>query len=243
MLDEERGTSSRGTDQRGTDRPDGRREPQAPCGLMPYHRDDRIWWAFHCGIKRSLKESENSALERMVEKLGRWSLVEVGQFAQAYHLGVGLGCGEALARYYKDMVSLVRSVLGAALDGADAAYDIEVYKRMQAVYGAPPGSEAQKEALANLGDYFTAEYPSFAAAIRGVALLSAALEALIKWIKTDPAATWRIAVAISSSMGQVIGAEAGDLLAVADSADKLGMATGKLLGNATTELALLVLGY
>jgi hypothetical protein len=210
---------------------------------MPFDRDDRIWWAFHCGIERSLKESENIALARLLEKLGRWSSVDVGQFAQAYQLGVGLGCGEALARYYKDIVSLVRSVLGAAADLANATYDPEIYLGMQAVYGAAPGSEGQRHALADLRAYVTVTAPKLAEGLAVVAMITAGVEALHQWIKTTPEATSEILVALSSAMGQAIGAEAGTLLAVADSPQKLGTETGRLIGNACTELALIILGF
>lgn len=237
MSDDEHGTSYRGTSQRGTENRSG---PQTRCNEpMPYELDARIWWAFRCGMK----EAENDAFNKMAGKFDRWSIEEVMDFVLAYNRGVALGCREALARYYEDLVLLVRGGVMSSANLADSVYDPEVYKGMEAFYTATPGSEAQSEALSNLSEYFLKEYPSLSGALRTLAVVSSALEVLYKWIQTDANAIAIITVAISSSMGQALGEEAETLLAAADSAGKLGMEAGRMVGSACTEVALLILGF
>ena len=114
---------------------------------------------------------------------------------------------------------------------------------MQTFYGAAPGSEAQAQALEETAKYFEREYPGFADALNAVAMVVIAMQAVSRWIDTTPDAGTKVAVAVASSLGKVLGDEAATLVSFAGSPRRLGEELGDLCGNATVEIALLVLGF
>jgi hypothetical protein len=124
-----------------------------------------------------------------------------------------------------------------------ATYDPQNYINATRFYAATPGSEAQALALQEAGEYFEREYPGLADALRAVAMLSAAMQAVSQWIETTPDAAFQVAMAVSKSLGKVLGDEAAKLVSLAGSPDKLGEELGDLCGNATVEIAQLILGF
>jgi hypothetical protein len=185
------------------------RTQRLPCSeLAPFAKDERIWWAFACAAKASLKQTPNDAAAQLVQRLQTWSVKDALTFAQAYQRGAVVGSIEAVDRYYDDLVKMVRAVLLPVAELFDATFDPQMYAVMSKFYGAPPGSDEQADALAAVAAYLSAEYPAFAEALRAIAMATVAIQAVVEWIKTDVNAVWTIAMAISSALGKVLGEEA-----------------------------------
>jgi hypothetical protein len=69
------------------------------------------------------------------------------------------------------------------------------------------------------------------------------MQAVSRWIDTTPDAGTKVAMAVASALGAILGEEAATLVSYAGSPRQLGEELGLLCGNATIEVALLVLGF
>jgi hypothetical protein len=224
-------------------------DPAAPAGslpcpeLAPWEWDEKIFWAFRCGLRRTLKRAPSAALEELVRKLEAWPRAGIPVFGLSFQTGLQNGVWEASVRYYQDLTALVRGGLLAPAQLFDATYDPEAYRLLDQFLRAEPGSGDQADALEAMAAYFSGEYPELAAALRILGIVSAALSAFSEWLANAADAKVRIAMAVSSSAAQVIGTEAATFVAHASSPARLGLELGRLIGNASVEVALIILGF
>jgi len=215
-----------------------------PCNRpMPWEKEQRAWWAFSCAAERSLQQTPSQAASRLVSQLQTWELADAVVFGIAYDRGFLAGAHQALARYRDDLQAMVRMLITAPAQLFDASFDPQNYSNMQTFYGTTPGSEAQAQALEEMAKYFEREYPGFADALNAVAMVVIAMQAVSRWIDTTPDAGTKVAIAVASALGKVLGDEAATLVSFAGSPRRLGEELGDLCGNATVEIALLVLGF
>lgn len=215
-----------------------------PCDrVMPWEKDQRVWWAFGCAAERSLQQSGSDAARRLVAQIQLWEPDDVVTFALAYDRAFLTGAHAALKRYRDDMVAMMRSLVTAAVQLYDATYDPQNWANIVRFHAAEPGSEAQIQALEEAAAYFEQEYPGIADALNALAMVSVAMQAVSNWIDATPDAGTKVAIAVSSALGKVLGDEAATLVSYARTPRRLGEELGDLVGNATVEVALLVLGF
>lgn len=211
--------------------------------LKPFNRDEQIWWAFRCGLEKSLGRAVEPRLVELHARLRGWGPLEVAGFVGGYYAGLAQGGKEALTRYQKSTADFVRDALLLAKDSFSTVYDWQTISDMYTFLQATPGVPEQAEALRSLADTFRKDHPEFANAFRLLALGGTAVEALVDWLETDPDARSKIAVALFEWMGEVLGAEADQLLRASGDAYALGSRAGMLVGNVVGEIVLLIYGF
>jgi hypothetical protein len=208
-----------------------------PCpGVPPYEVDERIIWAFECGIRDRFSTADVKRIaESLLEPSARIKFA-AGAVAGAYD-GAKLG----LEEYIRSNLTLLKDIANWSLEFYSTVYDQQVLNRILAVYATAPNTAARLEALNQFADLYEERHPAGAMALRSLAEVTTTLERLAEWLG-QPGTVARLLVAIGRELGEMLGNELERIRNLTGQPYNQGAQLGNILGQIVIQIALFELG-